>query len=194
MIPIIASVPFHLAIRAGKWNSINHDRCAPLSFASSLRANHLFCIYIYTLREREREKESEEDRGKSKEIILTDGRPLRLHMKSVRLWIDTPLLCPGTCLSFSTSPLREGTRQYSSTSDEGRPPEGQTVKQYAKFSRFATRWPLICAVTRPFPRFLILGAGVTRVRTKRFVESMMRWKLSDISFRFFDAPLFRCPR
>lgn len=36
---------------------------------------------------------------KSKEIILTDGHPRRLHMKSVQLWIDTPLLCRSTCLS-----------------------------------------------------------------------------------------------
>lgn len=43
-----------------------------------------------------------------------------------------------------------------------------------------SRWPPHLT-RRPFPRFLILG--VTRVRTtKRFVESMTRWKLSGFFF------------
>jgi len=62
---------------------------------------------------------------KSEEIILTDGHPRGLHMKSARPWIDTPLLCSSTCLSFA-SPRRHlfspGKSAIFSTSGERKEP------------------------------------------------------------------------
>lgn len=120
-----------------------------------------------------------EDGGKSKEIILTDGRPRRLHMKSVRLWIDTPLLCSSTCLSSSVSgPLFnefEGTRQYHRLPVDESSPEGQTRETICQiFTVCHSMTPHLWRDSSLSSLSNFLLAGVSQVRTRK--GSSNRWR------------------
>lgn len=112
--------------------------------------------------------------------------------ESIHLYYARALAYLPRCRVPSSTSSRELGNIFDFRSTKGRP-RARRVKQYAKFSRFATRWPLICDVTRPFLRFLIFsspGSAKFALEKVRRIDDAVKIKWFFFLFLRYRVPLF----